>query len=41
MVISVFVVVSCSYSFLLFLFELPIELDNPIVMESMRDFTEN
>ena len=41
MVICVFVVVFCSYSFLLFLLELPTELDNPIVMESLRDFAEN
>ena len=34
-------VVFCSYSFLLFLLELPIELDIPIVMESLRDFAEN
>ena len=34
-------VVFYSYSFLLFLLELPIELDNPIVMESLRDFAEN
>ena len=35
------VVVFRSYSFPLFLLELPIELDNPIVMESLRDFAEN
>ena len=36
-----FLVVSCSYSILLFLLELPTELDNPIVMESLHNFAEN
>ena len=34
-------VVFCSYSILLFLLELPTELDDPIVMESLRNFAEN
>ena len=38
---TVFLVVFCSYSVLLFLRELPTELDNPIVMESLRNFAEN
>ena len=35
-----FVVFFCSYSFLSFLLELLTELDNPIVMENLRDFAE-